>query len=326
MRNTSSFINELLRNEKIQNDTVSISEEKFNSLIKKYSVDVNTLTEYGLDVNFSDGVSIKLGDVPVDMESILKAIDATTFFNDAIHFFSIHSTNDLAKELAAKSEDYDGTVLISEYQTSGRGRFTRKWFSRPYKGIYLSFLMKPFFPIDKIQLITLISGLSVKKTLQEIAPEIENTFDIKWPNDVNIFGKKVAGILTETISIGDEVKYIIVGIGINVNHEALNPQIERFATSLFKETGRKFDRTAILVKLLNYANFYYEGLRNEKFEDLTREWEKESSYAYRKKVKYFERAKPIMGLTSGVDENGFLKIKTTDGKIVKILSGEIFEF
>jgi len=327
MKNISSFINHLLSGREFQNGKMNISRREFDDLKKRYGVSVSDLADSGIKIEISDPVSIKILDIPINMGDVIKAIDATSFFKKAKYLFSVSSTNDFAKELIEKEEDeLDGLVLVAEHQTAGRGRFKRKWFSRGFMGIYTTFLLRPFFPIEKLQLITLITGLSVKKTLMDINPEFERSLDIKWPNDVLIGGKKVCGILTETISRGNGIEYVIIGVGINVNQNEFEPQIERFATSLFKESGRKFDRTVILVKLLNYINFYFEGLKNGKFSHLISEWERESSYAYRKKIKYFEKAKPIMGTTDGLDENGYLKIKLSGGGTTKIMSGEIFEF
>ncbi len=327
MKNISSFINHLLSEVDSQVGKVKIPRDKFDDLREKYEVDISDLSDSGIVIEISDQVSIGISDPPINMGDVVKAIDATTFFKKAEHLFSVSSTNDFAKELIEMDKnDLDGLLIVAEHQTSGRGRFKRKWFSQGFAGIYTTFLLRPFFPLEKLQLITLITGLSVKKTLMEINPEFERLLDIKWPNDVLIGGRKVCGILTETISRGNGIEYVIVGVGINVNQNRFAPQIERFATSLYRESGRKFDRTAILVKLLNYINFYFEGLRNEKFSHLISEWERESSYAYRKKIKYFEKAKPIMGTTDGLDENGYLKIKLSSGGTTKIMSGEIFEF
>ena len=180
----------------------------------------------------------------LNYDNISYKLSTNIIGNKIIHFESIDSTNDYAKKIALK--EMDGTVIISEEQTKGRGRLKRKWYSKSMEGIWMSILLKPYIMPQKSSFITLIAGASVIKALNKLG--INAT--IKWPNDIIINNKKVAGILTELSSENDRINYIVLGIGINVKTTDFSQEISEIATSLYKE-GYKISRVELIVNILN---------------------------------------------------------------------------
>ena len=139
--------------------------------------------------------------------------------NKIIHFNTIESTNDYAKSIGY--EEKEGTVIISETQTKGRGRLGRKWSSKQGEGIYMSIILKPNIELNKPPFLTLIAGASIVKVLNDL----EAGALIKWPNDIILNSKKIGGILSELAIADDKVSFIVIGIGINVNNREFPNEI-----------------------------------------------------------------------------------------------------
>ena len=167
-----------------------------------------------------------------------------------IHFETIDSTNDYAKKIALK--EVEGTVIISEEQTKGRGRLKRQWHSKYKEGIWMSIILKPDIIPKKSSFITLIAGASIVNVLNKLGVKAF----IKWPNDIIINNKKIAGILTELSTEIDKINYIILGIGINVKTTEFSQEISKIATSLYKE-GYKISRVDIITNIITeFENLY----------------------------------------------------------------------
>lgn len=167
-------------------------------------------------------------------EEVKDKLCDNRIFNRIVHFNTIDSTNNKARELAEKGEP-EGTVVVAEEQTCGRGRSGRKWYSQAYKGIWMSVILRPETDMQSASYITQIACTAVGKAIKNITDNVE----VKWPNDVYLNNKKICGILTEASGEIDKVDYIIVGIGINVNQEKDDfPDIpENSVTSLEMEVG-----------------------------------------------------------------------------------------
>ncbi len=186
-----------------------------------------------------------------------------------IHLFpEVASTNTLAMEMASTGAP-EGTVVLAETQTGGKGRRGRTWIS-PKGNLYLSVILRPDIPLHKAPLITLMGAVAVASAMRRMC---EVKAFIKWPNDILISGKKVCGLLTEMSAEQDRVRHIVLGIGIDVNMElaALPPDVRALTTTLAAETGVKIDRTALLRQLLRELDHWYRVfLTNER--DVLKEW------------------------------------------------------
>ena len=173
-----------------------------------------------------------------------------------LHYRSVDSTNNFARALA-EEEAKEGTVVVSEYQTHGRGRFERRWVSPRGKNLLCSIILRPKLSASSVSIITHVAARSVQDLLIE---KFKLAAKLKRPNDVLVGGKKIAGILTESSARGSRVDYVIVGIGLNVNGK--RPSIPNRATSIWHEVGNLADVTSILHEMLPFFVEQYKIVLN----------------------------------------------------------------
>jgi len=228
-----------------------------------------------------------------------------------LKFKKINSTNEKAKELAKKGL-FD-IVVVADEQTKGKGRFDRIWFSSE-GGLYFSILLKEK-NIEKAKYLTFIAAVSVVKAVEEVA---ELKTKIKWPNDVHINKKKLCGILTETFE-----DYVVVGVGINANQTKFNQSIKNISTSLKIELNKKINKEKILNKFLEEFSLLYNQYKNKKYKKILIKW-KENCDTVGRDVKVKSLKKEFCGKAIDVDENCNLILKLKNGKIKKIIEGDIF--
>lgn len=239
--------------------------------------------------------------------------------SEIAHFSEIDSTNARAKEMAAKGAA-EGTVVVAEKQTKGRGRKGRDWFSPVTGGIYCSLIFRPDFPPDQGPRITFLSAVAAAEALGRFVP---SGLTVKWPNDILFNGKKVAGILTEMTSEMDTIDYAVVGIGINVNTDTFPREIRQTATSLYRETNQRFSRVAILRVYLEAMEKWYDVLRNEGFAPILKKWGA-MAHIVGKAIRVEMVDKTIEGNVRAVDPDGVLILEDGDGASHRILSGDVF--
>jgi BirA family transcriptional regulator, biotin operon repressor / biotin---[acetyl-CoA-carboxylase] ligase len=266
-------------------------------------------------------------------ESLAPLVRNTIFSGNIHHYLQTESTNLLAMEAGAQrggtSQDGpEGAVFLADEQTAGRGRKGHSWHSEPNAGIYCSFLLcPPLSPSDSLWL-SLITGVAAQDAVREITGLQP---DIRWPNDLLLNEKKVAGILTEMSSEGPRVNYAVVGIGINVNHAAFPADLQDTATSLRLETGRQWPRLGLIGALIRAFDREYRALLRAmsspirtpalRFEPIMRRVESRSSYAMGKLVEVSEDG-GYSGITDGLDPRGFLRVRTDKGLRI-VISGSV---
>ncbi|MBI1883314.1 MAG: biotin--[acetyl-CoA-carboxylase] ligase [Chlamydiae bacterium] len=229
------------------------------------------------------------------------------------------STNDVAREYAEKGAP-EGTVILAQYQRQGRGRMMRSWSSPKGKNILLSLILRPSLRLEEVSLITVMSSVTVASLLRE---EGFHAF-IKWPNDIYVEGKKVAGILTEMKSEKNEVKHVIVGIGLNVNMDSSEcpEDIQKTVTSLAMLSGHLWDRTVLVRELLLQLEKTYEHLQNQEYDFLLSQWSRLSSLVgHWVEVKVSD--KKWEGTVLGTDAKGALLLRREGGFIEAFLSGDV---
>lgn len=250
-------------------------------------------------------------------KQIKDKIKSKKIGKNLIFLKEVDSTNSYAKKLATECED--GTVIVAESQTSGRGRLDRKFFSESDKGVYISIILKPELPIESVNTITLLSALAVFDAIKELTGK---EVLIKWPNDIYLNEKKLCGILTESAVIDNKTSFIIVGIGINLNQnkEDFPKEISEIATSVFAQTGVMIKREDYLVALLKNFEKYYKDFPSNKVEILKKY--SENLCYLNEKISVIELDKSYEATLVGIDENGYLLVRTKD-KIKKIIGGEI---
>lgn len=234
-----------------------------------------------------------------------------------LYFDSISSTNDYAKEIASDSPD--GTTIVAEEQTSGRGRMGRLWVSYKKQGIWMSIILKPdMVPNDAVKL-TQVAAVSLVYAIRETT---NLTSYIKWPNDIIVNSKKVCGILTEMNGEIDKINFIVVGIGVNVNVDSFPVDLQNKATSLSIEASKKIDRKLLTASILNNFEKYYRTFLNEGFFSI-RNLCKEYSLTLGKDVKITMNNKEYVGRAVDIDDNGSLIIVFKNGEKKAITSGEV---
>lgn len=231
----------------------------------------------------------------------------------------LESTNTLAFKLAKEGEK-EGTCVVAEKQTEGRGRLQRSWFSPEGKNIYVSIILRPEVSFFEIYTLPFLSCLSVSDVIESVC-KLKPI--LKWPNDVLIGEKKISGTLVEISSKREEVDFAVVGVGLNVNMEKedLPAEIRDIATSLCIETGRKYPRTYICASLLNSFERYYMMLVNEGARAIRLLWE-EKAEIKGKAITVSEGDRVLSGVCQGLDEKGALLL-STQGGTQRVYTGDL---
>ncbi len=227
------------------------------------------------------------------------------------HFGEIGSTMAVARELARKGVE-EGTIVIAESQTSGRGRLNREWFS-PRGGIYFAIILKPKISPIYAPRINLMASVAVAKAIRTFCGL---KAELKWPNDVLLAGRKVCGILAEMEAEVDAISYVNLGIGINVN--ASVSQCEKGATSLRDELGRGVSRRQFLSTVLKEISEQQAVLTGE---ELLREW-KSLSATLNREVRIVTPGEEIVGRAVDIDASGALILRSGDGSLRSAVAGD----
>jgi BirA family biotin operon repressor/biotin-[acetyl-CoA-carboxylase] ligase len=282
---------------------------------------VQQLRDLGVDIagHPSTGYSLKSMPDLLLPDMLAPQLHGTIFGKHIHHHYKIGSTNTLAME-AASAGAPEGSVFLAEQQTAGRGRGANQWHSARSTGIYCSVLLRPALPPSDVLVLTLAAGLAVHSAIQEIDSRVVP--DLKWPNDVLIGGKKVCGILTEMNAEITRVRYVVVGIGINVNQSKFPAELQTLATSLRLVTGTEWSRVELCTALLKSLDREYRNLLETPNDatSILRRFQERSSSARGQQVAVDEN--DIEGVTEGLDARGFLQVRTTQG-VRTVLSGTV---
>lgn len=244
-------------------------------------------------------------------DDIKKSLN-TEFVGQNIFFYDeTDTTNERAK---ANSAEPDGSVFIAEVQTHGKGSRGRGWTSPRGTGIWHSILLKPDISTSEVSQITLVAGLAVCRAVGLGAK-------IKWPNDIVIGGKKICGILTEMSAEIDMVNYIVCGIGVNVNMESFDSEIQHRATSMYIESGVKYCRNDVIARLLNEFEDCYKKFLEGGLCAILDEY-KRNCITVGREVSVIFNKETVCGTAVDVDEKGALVVKTESGRI-SVMSGNV---
>jgi BirA family biotin operon repressor/biotin-[acetyl-CoA-carboxylase] ligase len=242
-------------------------------------------------------------------------------FGIKIHAFSnIDSTNAVAFRLALNGAD-EGEVVVAESQAAGKGRMGRHWESPPGVNVYLSIILRPLFPPNKMPLITLMTAVACAEAIKEVTGLLP---PIKWPNDLLLNGKKLGGILTEADMEMDRINFVVVGIGINVNmpRSSFPPVIRDTATSLREALGREISRIALIQALLRKFELWYKRLGQGRGEETRRRWE-EISQIRGKEVEVDFMGETVRGKALEIDADGALLVQEAGGEVKRIVAGDV---
>jgi BirA family biotin operon repressor/biotin-[acetyl-CoA-carboxylase] ligase len=266
-----------------------------------------------------EGKTTKL--LPYEVHKRLR----TAFIGKQIRYFDrTASTIWIGKKLAAEGdvEKLHGMVIIAEEQTGGVGRLGRSWAS-PAGGIWITIILKPKIPIDHLFMITMAGSIAVARAIRK---EYDIGALIKWPNDIFIGDKKVAGLLLELSAEADTVHYCLLSIGIDANIllEELSPGLKETVTSLRAETGQEVDRVKLLSRVLKEFEQRYMLLESEEYETIVREW-KSLSLTLDHRVAIKTIRKTFEGEAIDIDDHGALIIRKDNGKIERVIAGDCYQ-
>jgi len=241
----------------------------------------------------------------------------TKFIGKKIYYFDgVPSTMNIAMQLGIKGAP-EGTLVVAEYQTKGRGRLGRSWFSPKYKGIYLSLLLKPkILPIDA-PILTLLAAVSICEAVKAITGL---DTQIKWPNDILIHHKKLGGILTELSAEMDEINFVIIGIGLNVNND--KKTLVSGATSLREQKKENINRINLMQEILRRIETNYLSFQERGAHPLIEKW-REHSITLGKRIKVYSHKEHIEGEAIDIDMDGGLLVRKDSGVIEKVMAGDV---
>lgn len=285
---------------------------------------VQQLRELGVEIVGRPATGYQLQSIPDLLlpEMLAPSLQATIFGNSKAthHYYKIGSTNTEAMEAASNGAP-EGSVFLAEQQTAGRGRGAHDWHSAQSVGIYCSVILRPLLPPADVLILSLAAGLAVQAAVREVDSHVSP--DLKWPNDLLINGKKICGILTEMNAEVTRVRYIVVGIGINVNQKQFPDGLQETATSLRIVTGTEWSRLELCVALLKSLDREYHALTQnpQAHQDILQRFEANSSYVRGRRVRIEENG-GFEGATEGLDPRGFLLVRTKEG-LRTVLSGTV---
>jgi BirA family biotin operon repressor/biotin-[acetyl-CoA-carboxylase] ligase len=285
---------------------------------------VERLREVGVRVKGKPNTGYFLERVPdvLTPDLLREQLKGGMFAKKIHHFFRTDSTNRVAMELGSAGEP-EGTVVLAEEQSSGRGRAGRSWHSERASGIYLTLLLRPRISPVQAPLLTMMAGLSAHAA---ILAQTGLSPDLKWPNDLMLTGKKVGGILTEMYAEPSLVRFVSVGVGINVNQEKFPSELAEVATSLRAVSGKQPSRLHLLARFLREFESDYRAFLRDGGGSIVERFSRISSYATGKRVRVSNGHENYTGVTAGLRPEGLLQVRRDeDGTIVTVLAGDVTE-
>jgi BirA family biotin operon repressor/biotin-[acetyl-CoA-carboxylase] ligase len=286
----------------------------------------------------------------LSLETIQQTLANSPFVRRVVYLPATGSTNDIARELA-HADAPEATLVITDEQTAGRGRLGRAWYAPPGTCLLLSLLVRPQLPPLQALRLTMIAGLAVVEAVETLHCNVSTTplhcnvsttplhcnvsttplhcnvsttplqcnVSLKWPNDIWLNGKKAGGILTEAGITGDQLEYAIVGIGLNVNVDFGQSELEGIATSLMLETGQTVDRLVVLHGIMERFAAWYADITSPRLQEA---WAKRL-VTLGQWVNAQHGAQLIAGLAEGVDDTGALLVRTPDGTLHTLMAGDV---
>jgi BirA family transcriptional regulator, biotin operon repressor / biotin---[acetyl-CoA-carboxylase] ligase len=251
---------------------------------------------------------------------------------DLRYFGQLDSTNNYAKKIANEGCP-DGTVVVAACQTAGKGRLGREWNSMSDKGVWFSVVLRPKLAPGEVQVVTLAASVSVASSIERVTGIKAG---IKWPNDIIIRGKKVCGILTEMSSEIDRINYLVIGIGINVNHsiEDFPEELKDTATSLrisvnrdnslddYSNSEAKFDRSELIREVLHDLEEVFKAISCENTAGILDKW-RDYSVTLNRNVRIYYKDSEYKGVARDITPDGRLVVECSDGVVRKVVSGEV---
>ena len=282
---------------------------------------VNILKKEGYRIESISRKGYKLIEEPdiLSKDELLIELKEEKLGNNIYYFETIDSTNNYAKRLALEGA-VEGTIVFSEKQTGGRGRLGRMWSSLPGTSISMSIILRPTIHPNEAPKITEISAAATAEAITKVT---NLQVGIKWPNDIILNNKKVCGILTEMSAELNNINYVIVGIGVNVNVDEFPEEIGNVATSIKKVLGSEVSRKDIVINMVKeFGDLYYDFINTGRLER-TVDICKKRSVTLGKIVRVMNKKETIIAKAIDITKNGELVIRKDNGETIKVISGEV---
>jgi BirA family biotin operon repressor/biotin-[acetyl-CoA-carboxylase] ligase len=282
---------------------------------------IEALRAQGAAIIVSEDSGYCLQEIPDRLYPVLiqDGLHTATVARELHYFPRIDSTNRFAKKLAA-SGAADGTLVLAEEQTAGRGRLDRTWLAPAFSSILCSVIFFPDLAPASLFRLTMMASVAVVKAINRAC---KLPARIKWPNDVYLGDKKVCGILTEFSGDQQRVRHAVVGIGLNVNNDfKSHPELESIATSLQAECGRTISRLKVLKALLEELDHHYQLLTTGGADDVRKAWE-QHALILGKRVTVSSGDEIVAGTVQGIDADGHLMLIDESGAPREIISGDV---
>jgi BirA family biotin operon repressor/biotin-[acetyl-CoA-carboxylase] ligase len=283
---------------------------------------VGELCRLGYDIESTPHLGYRLLSSPdaLHADDLLSRLSPQRVIGRDIRVFQeTTSTNDVVERLARDSVA-EGVVVFAESQTKGRGRLGRKWISPAGQGLWFSVLLRPRLPPASVTQLTIVAATALARALRAqtgLVPQI------KWPNDILVAGKKVVGVLTELSAELDEVRHVVLGIGVDVNVMEFPDDLRSTATSLALEADRHFVRAEIAAAILRELDQDYAKLRRGAFSMLAEEWEQQC-ITLGKRVQIHIGERTVTGRAESLDNDGALLLRTDHGHLERIVGGDVW--
>lgn len=283
--------------------------------LKKEGYSIEAVRNRGYHLVAGDSVVYNKAEIDAAIESTY--IGRNTFFHNVIG-----STNTEAKRLAEDGAE-DGTLVVADQQTAGKGRRGRSWISPAGTNVYFSLLLKPDFNPSQAPMLTLVMALAVTQGIKEMAGNSADKVKIKWPNDVVINGKKVCGILTEMSVERDYIQYVVIGTGINVGLQDFAEEIKENASCLETELGMKISRSILIGKIMTAFEKYYELFKSAgDLSELKQDYEM-CLVNKGREVCVLDPKGEYKGMALGINDTGELLVELEDGTTNAVYAGEV---
>lgn len=283
---------------------------------------IKSLKEAGYTIEAKPHQGYRLVDSPdILLENELTLTLATKWLGQELQIYrELPSTNDLGKKIADEGVA-EGTVIVAEEQTKGRGRMGRLWESPAQKGLWFSAILRPNLKPHLASQLIFVAAVGTCLALRNMT---NADILIKWPNDLLIKGKKICGILAEMSAEIDQLNHIVLGIGLNVNQskDDFSAEIAEHATSLSLATGKKYRRVEILAEILCCLEETYEEYREKGFKATIDSW-KAMNCTLGRAVKVVTREETFLGIAEDLASDGSLLVRKEDGKLEKIIVGDV---
>lgn len=284
---------------------------------------IAALRQLGYDITSTvhGGFVLRSGPDRLHADDLVSRLPERRRIGRSIQVFQeTSSTNDLVERFAHDGVE-EGAVVFAESQTQGRGRMGRRWESPAGRGLWFSVLLRPRIPLTSATQLTVMAAVAAARAIGQ-ASGLEP--EIKWPNDLQLRGRKCGGILLELGAESDQIHHVVLGMGIDVNLAAgeIPSPIRAIATSLSLEAGRPIDRPDLAARLLHELDNAYEAILAGRFGPLADEWERRCTTLGRQ-VSIRVGPREIHGFAEALDDQGALLLRTEHGRLERIIGGEV---